>query len=151
MYFSLIIMYFILQSEEATGTATVASSPETGHPEASESSPVKKSSMAQLFGELVKMQVGNRNTLQLVKNEVTAYKAVSCISVNSDPLLWWKTNEPIYPLTAKLAKRYLAIPATSVPSERVFSTAGEIVTARRFALTADNVDKLIFPAKKYEG
>ncbi|XP_049457596.1 zinc finger BED domain-containing protein 4-like [Epinephelus fuscoguttatus] len=90
---------------------------------------------------------GNKATLQLVKEEVAAYKAASCISVDSDPLLWWKTNEPIYPLTAKLAKRYFTIPVNSVPSERVFSTAEDIVTASRSALTADNVDKLIFLAK----
>lgn len=103
--------------------------------------------MAEMFGELFQTQVGDKDTLQLVKEEVAAYKAVNSISVDSDPLLWWKTNESAYPLTAKLAKRYLAIPATSVPSERVFSTAGDIVTASRSALTAENVDKLIFLAK----
>lgn len=46
-----------------------------------------------------------------------------------------------------LAKRYLAAPATSVPSERVFSTAGDIVNASRSALSTDNVDKLIFLKK----
>lgn len=50
----------------------------------------------------------------------------------------------IDPLIAKLAKRYLNIPATSVPKEWVFSIAGDTVTAKRSALSADNVDKLIF-------
>ncbi|XP_076879095.1 E3 SUMO-protein ligase ZBED1-like [Brachyhypopomus gauderio] len=134
------------EHEEAKWTAAATSSSHT--PEASESPPpVKRSAMAELFGELFQTQVEDKDTLQLVKEEVAAYKAVSSISVDSDPLLWWKTNEPTYPLIAKLAKRYLAIPATSVPSERVFSTAGDIVTASRSALTADNVDKLIFLAK----
>ena len=35
-----------------------------------------------------------------------------------------------------------------MPSERVFSTAGDIVTAQRSALNAENVDKLIFLKKK---
>ncbi|XP_078143555.1 E3 SUMO-protein ligase ZBED1-like [Centroberyx gerrardi] len=62
------------QSEEATGTTAVSSSPGRGHPEASESSPpVKKSAMAELFGELFKTQVGNKSSLQLVKEEVTSY------------------------------------------------------------------------------
>lgn len=145
---SYIFCHFILQSEEATGTSAASSSSGTGHSGASESSPpVKKSAMAELFGELFKTQVGDKPTLQLVKEEVTSYKAVNCIPLDSDPLLWWKTNEPIYPLTAKLARHYLAIPATSVPSERVFSTAGDIVTASRSALSTDNADKLIFLAK----
>ena len=130
---------------EATGTSAASSSSGT---EAPESSPaVKKSAMAELFGTLFKTQLGDKLTLQLVKEEVTSYKAVNCIPLDSDPLLWWKTNEPFFPFTSKLARHYLAIPATSVPSERVFSTAGDIVTASRSALSADNVDKLIFLAK----
>ncbi|XP_057684886.1 E3 SUMO-protein ligase ZBED1 [Corythoichthys intestinalis] len=136
------------KSEEATATSAASSSSGAGHSGAQESSPpVKKSAMTELFGTLFKTQVGDKPTLQLVKVEVTSYKAVNCIALDSDPLLWWKTNETIFPLTAKLARHYLAIPATSVPSERVFSTAGDIVTASRSALSADNVDKLIFLAK----
>ena len=147
--------HYILQSEEATAAAAVipaagsSSSPERGHPEAPDSPPpAKKSVMAELFGDLFKTQVGNNKpTLQLVKEEVSSYMTVDCIELESNPLAWWRTNEPTYPHIAKLAKRYLAVPATSVPSERVFSTAGDIVTASRSALCADNVDKLIFLSK----
>ncbi len=55
-----------------------------------------------------------------------------------------------YPHNAKLAQRNLAVQGTSVPSERVFSTAGDIVTASRSRLLAENVDKLIFLQKEYE-
>lgn len=41
-------------------------------------------------------------------------------------------------------KILLYIPATSVPSESVFSKPGQIVSARRNRLLPDNVDKLIF-------
>lgn len=74
--------------------------------------------------------------------------AKDCISTDSNLLAWWKAHESLYPNLAMLVKHYLAVSATSVPSERVFSTAGDIVTASRSALTTDNVDKLIFLEKK---
>lgn len=40
----------------------------------------------------------------------------------SDPLLWWKTHETAFSHLAKLARKYLCVPATSVPSELVFNT-----------------------------
>lgn len=72
------------------------------------------------------------------------HKAVTCISLVSDPLQRSKTDIPIDPLITNLAKHYLNIPATSVPKKWVFSTAGDTVAANRSALSADNVDKLIF-------
>ena len=38
-------------------------------------------------------------------------------------LLWWKEREMFYPLVAKLAKKYLAIPVSTAPSEGLFSVA----------------------------
>lgn len=78
--------------------------------------------------------------------------AKDCISIDSSLFAWWKAHESLYSNLALLAKRYLAVPAMSVASERVFSTAGDVVTASRSALTSDNVDKLIFLKKlKIEG
>ena len=45
---------------------------------------------------------------------------------------------------AKLAKSYLGVPATSTPSERVFSLAGNTVTRQRANLQPGHVDKLVF-------
>ena len=35
----------------------------------------------------------------------------------NDPLKWWKENGAKYPYVANIARKYLAIPATSAPSE----------------------------------
>ena len=43
-----------------------------------------------------------------------------------------------------VAKKILAIPATSTPSERSFSVAGRLIEERRTSLDPENVDKLLF-------
>ena len=42
--------------------------------------------------------------------------------VYEDPLLWWKKNESLFPILGRLARFYLALPATSAPSERILSS-----------------------------
>jgi len=63
---------------------------------------------------------------------------------NEDPLLWWKEHASSYPLLSCLAKKLLCIPASSAPSERIFSTAGLTVKANRSRLHADLVADMIF-------
>jgi shikimate kinase len=43
-----------------------------------------------------------------------------------------------------LARRILCIPATSAPSERVFSVAGQVVTAKRNRLHCASVALLVW-------
>ena len=66
-----------------------------------------------------------------------------------DPLTWWKRRESVYPTLSKMAKKYLQIPASSIPSERIFSLAGTIVSKKRASLSPENVDMLIFLKKNY--
>lgn len=63
---------------------------------------------------------------------------------SEDPLEYWHRHEATYPTLATLAKKYLAPPATSVPSERIFSKAGLIINKQRSRLKGDIVDKLVF-------
>ena len=48
-----------------------------------------------------------------------------------DPMDWWRKHESYFPQVAKLARKYLAIPASTAPSERVFSTAKNILHAEK--------------------
>ncbi len=86
--------------------------------------------------------------VKMAEKEVNLFRAVDCISLDADPLKWWKTHEHLDSHIAMLACRYLAVPGTSVPSEKVFSTAGDIVTSSRSVLSTENVDILIFLKKK---
>lgn len=71
-------------------------------------------------------------------------------STNEAPILWWATNKGRYPLLSQLAAHYLAIPATSVPCERVFSTAGNVVNDKRACLLPRNVNMLVFLAENLD-
>uniref|UniRef100_A0A3P8QZG9 BED-type domain-containing protein n=1 Tax=Astatotilapia calliptera TaxID=8154 RepID=A0A3P8QZG9_ASTCA len=88
---------------------------------------------------------------QKAKEEVNRYRGVEPVALSEDPLIWWRDHEREYPLLALQAKQYLSIPGTSVPSERVFSTAGDIVTAQRSCLTPQHVDQLLFLQKNLTG
>ena len=80
--------------------------------------------------------------------EFDSYIGLERINRKEDPLEWWRKHEAHLPRLSKLAKKYLAIPATSVPSERVFSKAGELVSARRANLKPKNVDMILFLNKR---
>ena len=79
-----------------------------------------------------------------VRQELVDYGREPPIPVTADPLAWWRSRCPRFTRLARLAKRMLSVPGTSVPAERVFSAAGATVTARRSNLTSENVDKLLF-------
>ncbi len=83
--------------------------------------------------------------LQKMRAEIQRYSSEP--NDTDDPLDWWKANSFRYPLLSHLARKYLAIPATSVPSERVFSAAGHVVNKKRACLDPSSVNMLVFFAE----
>ena len=79
-----------------------------------------------------------------VLNEVESYLQGKPLDREESPLQWWKENSCRFPLISQVAKRYLTVPATSTPAERVFSTAGLTVTRLRASLTPEHVNMLVF-------
>lgn len=60
-----------------------------------------------------------------------------------DLLSWWRVNSNRFPFLARVARRFLAVPATSAPAERVWSTAGNLVDDSRARLRDDNIEALV--------
>ncbi len=63
---------------------------------------------------------------------------------HSDPLMWWKQEEGNFFRLSKVPTKFLLVQGISVPSERVFSSAGTIVSEKRRRLTDKNASTLIF-------
>lgn len=79
--------------------------------------------------------------------ELQSYLQTLEVEGEANPLDWWRLHEANFPRVASLARKYLCIPATSAPSERAFSTGGNIVSCHRSLLKPENVDRLVFLAK----
>jgi len=63
----------------------------------------------------------------------------------NDPLSWWKIQGALrFPHLAKLAEKYLCIPATSATSERVWSRASNILTIRRARMSDTVAESIMF-------
>ena len=55
------------------------------------------------------------------------YKFLKCEQITTDPLQFWKLKESVFPNVALQAQKLLSMPATSLPSDRVFSAAELLV------------------------
>ncbi|KAF1318793.1 Electron transfer flavoprotein beta subunit, partial [Globisporangium splendens] len=66
-----------------------------------------------------------------------------------DPFEWWRAHAGRFPTLEKLARKWHCCVATSVPSERAFSTGQNTVTARRSSLGPELVRDLVFVAENY--
>ncbi len=85
--------------------------------------------------------------MQVVEEELEHYLMAPDADSETEPLDWWKMYDKKIPKVSQLERRYLCIPATSSPSERLFSTGGNIVTCHRAALKPETVDRLVFLAR----
>jgi hypothetical protein len=83
-------------------------------------------------------------TPRAIKRQLAQFAAENQLQQTADPLKWWKENEARFRTISILARKYLSIPATSAPSERVFSLAGSICNRRRASLSPEHLNALVF-------
>ncbi|XP_066585507.1 E3 SUMO-protein ligase ZBED1-like [Prorops nasuta] len=73
------------------------------------------------------------------------YLNIATSSLESDPITFWiKDFGGSYTNLRNLALKYLPITATSVPAERLFSKAGNILTESRNRLSSKHLHQLLF-------
>ena len=60
------------------------------------------------------------------EEEIDMYLRTPAAPPDTDPLLWWKLNAYQMPNVARMARQYLAMPASTAGVERVFSKVGRM-------------------------
>lgn len=96
--------------------------------------------------QMLDIEVGRqtKNATADAIQEVQRYLAEGNIIRSEDPLTYWKNQKNTYPHLYQLSIQFLCTPASSVPCERLFSTAGEVVSKKRNRLNFKTLEKLIF-------
>ena len=77
-------------------------------------------------------------------NEVASYLAQPCTDRHSDPLQYWKGQKCNYPNLAQLACRFLCVPASSAPVERLFTIGGKVFRPESCRLSDAVFELLMF-------
>ncbi|XP_077411679.1 E3 SUMO-protein ligase ZBED1-like isoform X2 [Vanacampus margaritifer] len=83
----------------------------------------------------------SRTSIEL---DLIMYLQTADLDPEEDPRIWWRQHEVNFPLVAKLAKKYLCIPATSFPSEQIFGASESMMSWKRSCLKPGRVDQLVF-------
>uniref|UniRef100_A0A3Q3FFT6 BED-type domain-containing protein n=1 Tax=Labrus bergylta TaxID=56723 RepID=A0A3Q3FFT6_9LABR len=113
--------------------------------EAQEGSSTQESAVWKEFDEQVfGLVTSSRNPTADSVLEVRGFIEEPLVPRSSNPLTWWQSRRVVYPRLCEFMKRRLCIVATSVPSERVFSKTGQIVSERRSRLSSSKVRQLVF-------
>lgn len=138
-------------TSESSSAAPQAAASAPGPSSASPGSPAPTSSSAQVkkgiwaaFDTQILAVQQHRTTGTNALIEMCRYMEEKPVPRDQDPLLWWKSHEQAFPSLSRLAAKYLGITASSVPSERIFSKARELVSQRRNRLKGDDVNILLF-------
>ena len=113
-----------------------------------DSSPEEKSSLWSSLDEM--MATGEETDVEITQSLSCAEVAIDSYLQEpvqprkSSPHEYWQQKKVLYPILAKMAIKYLSIPAASTASERLFSTARNIISDQCNCLDPDRTEMLLF-------
>lgn len=127
----------ILNMEDGESSASASAA---AQPESLAQTAVPPAAKKKTLGDVLKSRASTSATIPKRARadlELTRYLQEEPIDPNEDLLAWWRNNQDRFPLLSTVARKYMCICATSAPSERVFSVAGNVVSplSNRIRLT----------------
>ena len=142
----------IISISSRSTTQCAQNSPTSNSTQCAQNSPTSNSDsnpVWQYFDHRVSEASSSQCHTTTALTEMQQFLKTTNLNRHDDAIQWWRENAHIYPTLSKLARRYFCPLATSVPSERLFSKAGELVSARRSSLKPKHIDMYLF-LNKYE-
>lgn len=129
--------------EAAAGTSAAAAAESPPPPP-----PPSKSSLMKEFDQILEEceDPGEASTTSTAA-QVHTFFTERTIATSDNPYYYWGVNRDRFPNLAATARKFLCAPCTSVESERLFSTASNIVDEKRNRLTPERAEMLIFMRK----
>ncbi|XP_051944619.1 zinc finger BED domain-containing protein 4-like [Hippocampus zosterae] len=102
------------------------------------------SAVWKFFEERVTGSTTRRNPSSDAILEVRSYLEEPLFQRSANPLSWWEAKDSLYPHLTHVMTRRLCVVATSVPSERIFSKTGQMLTERRNRINPSKLRHLVF-------
>ena len=81
------------------------------------------------------------------RKELELYRALPAELTTTNPAEWWWERRGTFPILFDMACNYTCVQASSIPTERIFSTAGDTISQERACLAPEKADMLIFLKK----
>ena len=104
----------------------------------SSETPQSKSSCNSFFGQDFEEENQQGSTIEKELNLLRLDNA------NTELRQFWLTRKSTYPCLFKVFRYLMCLPATSVPSERLFSSCSDQIWAKRNRLSAESFEKIMF-------
>ncbi|XP_041735582.1 zinc finger BED domain-containing protein 4-like [Coregonus clupeaformis] len=75
--------------------------------------------------------------------EVQHYLSDPYLNRVENPMHYWEKHSKVYPHLFQLARKYLSVPASSVPCERIFTKAGDVFNKKRSCLSMKAAEQIM--------
>ncbi|XP_053285395.1 zinc finger BED domain-containing protein 4-like [Pleuronectes platessa] len=106
----------------------------------------ERPSLYDMFEEILQ-EKGPQRPRTRVSEQLESFFAEATIPRNAAAVRYWQDHHQRFPALARIARKYLCAPCTSVDSERLFSSVAHVLDEKRNRLAPDKAEMLIFVKK----